>query len=484
MLNICGPGLFSKDIKLSDAAKEIYVLLFAMLQQLVKVSSCKIKPNGMSTELSPKDTASKLLSLELLLHLLEYWSDEQEAVGGMAMTNDYEEIVSIQTLAFAVRRTVVPCLLWNTRPGLENPQIFRRVIRIVSELWCSPVYRKHCKVELGILFEHFAVRMLELGPQCIPANRVELHPGTSVLFLSQQIELIGEIKNWFMNDPKDVIEMYLNYDTDISSEVLGPKELLHGTRWQIYQRICSGLSNIAEQCEELIGDQIRQNQTMILTGSSKSKIAKSEEISLEEGKIDNSDRAATREAARALRKISLECIAQIAKALAISSGASTGSAFASLITSWDPDEVQISFEHSLSECSSQISESTSSRRSKSEGEDGILNFWRGAIAKDKKDRSNACKPSPKESFETSFEIAKQKNLKKAIEYLIACNALTSSPRDIANFISFHKEHFDPSDLGIYLSEGGLGGVESEHWAQIRRHFIRAISFNGMSLVEG
>jgi Guanine nucleotide exchange factor in Golgi transport N-terminal/Sec7 domain len=490
MIYACGSGLFAKDRNLTEAGKEMFILLFAMLQQLVKVSSGKLRPSIEDTDLLPKDVASKLLSLELLLHFLEFWSDEQEAIRSMPNVNERNALESINILMFAVRRTVTPCLLWNTRAGLENPQVFRRVIRIISELWCSPFYRKHCKVELGILIEHFGLKILELGPQCLLKSSDErgIHS-----LLSQQIELIGEIKNWLSSDPKDVIEMYLNYDTDITEETTGQLHFLPGTSWQIFQRMCAGLSGIAERCGELIGNQILQNQSIILSLADKYNVAKSHLLSSrDEAKRDATDKAEMREAARVLRKASLEAIAQIVKNLAISAGAGAGNQLMNLMLSWSPPDFPISYEnmplHSAPTNARQQDDNKSkpNRPSAStiEGGDGVVKFWRTVIGKDQARRYAGSIPSTSESLETAFGIIKQKSLKKAVEYLIACNILTPAPRDVANFLRIHKDRIDPAALGQYLGENGTGGAESEYWNSIRYLFVRAISFIGMNVDKG
>ena len=106
------------------------------------------------------------------------------------------------------------------------------------------------------------------------------------------------------------------------------------------------------------------------------------------------------------------------------------------------------------------------------------------MVEDQKQRSAASTPSTDESFETAFEIANRKSIKKAVEFLIACNALTPSPRDIANFLRINKERLDPTDLGDYLSGSGTGGAESEYWNSIRYLFVRSNSFIGMNVEEG
>lgn len=482
MIYECGNGLFGNDKNLTDVGKQMLILLFAMLQQLVKVSTGKLRPPSDDAELLPKDIASKLLSLELLLHFLEFWSDEREALKSISSSGEIETLKSINTLMYTVRRTVVPCLLWNTRPGLENPQIYRRVIRLVSELWCSPVYRKHCKVELGVLMEHFALKILELGPQC--QYTIIGERGMKSL-LSQQIELIGEIKNWLSSDPKDVIEMYLNYDTDITEEVTGQFHFLPGTRWQIFQRLCAGLSSIAERCGEMIGNQILQNQSIILSLTDKSQ----HQSSRDEAKRDAIEKADLREAARVLRKASLDAISQIVKSLAISAGAASGIDLMNLLMSWSPTEFPISYESMLLKKSATPSSSKPIKQhqlhlSSSDGDDGVIKFWRSTIGIEQAKRFARSIPNHSESLETAFAIIEQKSLKKSIEYLIACNVLTPAPRDIANFLRIHKDRIDPVSLGQYLGENGTGGSESEYWNSIRYLFVRAISFIGMNVEEG
>jgi len=479
MVHACGSGLFEKDTQLGEAGKDIYVMIFAMLQQFVKVSSGHLRAAPGKDSLLPKDLASKLLALELLLHFLEFWSDEQEAVGSVTKVEGAEAIRSIETLAFIVRRTVVPCLLENTKSVLSNPQIFRRVIRIVSELWCSPIYRSHCKVELGILIEHFGLRILELGPQC-------KHLQDKQCLLPQQVELLAEIKNWFSNDPKDVIELYLNYDTDIASELTGSIQLIPGTRWQLFQRLCAGLSNIAEQCGELIGDQIRQNQSLILT-QEPSGAEGGESRVRDETKKSDAENTVMREAARVLRRSSLEAMSQIIKSLAISAGAALGKDFTDLLLSWAPVETPIAYEKSRALLSNELSISQTSDGADSadpghEIKNGVLDFWRKVVAEEQKQRFTA--PSTVESLDVAFEIGRQKSLKKSVEYLIACNTLTPAPRDIANFLRIHKDRLDPSGLGLYLSESGSSGAELEYWNLIRYLFVRPMSFIGMNVEEG
>jgi len=84
----------------------------------------------------------------------------------------------------------------------------------------------------------------------------------------------------------------------------------------------------------------------------------------------------------------------------------------------------------------------------------------------------------------AFDIMRTKSLKRAVEYLIACNILTPSPRDVASFLRLHQSKIDPSALGEYLGEGGIDGRDVEYWNLIRFNYVRAISFVGMNVEQG
>jgi hypothetical protein len=84
----------------------------------------------------------------------------------------------------------------------------------------------------------------------------------------------------------------------------------------------------------------------------------------------------------------------------------------------------------------------------------------------------------------AFEIARTKSLKKAVDFLIACDFLTPSPRDVAAFLRLHRTQLDPSSLGVLLAEVGSGGGDIEYWNQIRFNYFRSISFVGMNVEQG
>jgi hypothetical protein len=427
MITTCAPGLFRSD------TDSIHAVVFSVLANFVKVALGKVRTDRHL--LHSRDMASKLLSLELLLYFLEMYADEQEALENQ---KNFE-------LVFSIRRMVVPCLLTNTRSALEDPQVYLRIFRILSELWLSPLYRQQCKVEIGILMEHFVLHVLQMKPQTIASSRLDLWNDTAnTSLLSQQVLALREVKLWFA-DPKDVIEFFLNYDTDICRN--GPVQLIPGTRWKLFQRLCTNLTHMAELCGEKIGREIQESRDL-------------QHKTLEHG-----------EAIRLLRTKSLETISQIVKSLAIAAAAScaTTHKFSRLLVSWTPGEPPFAL--------------SPSKPSKTGGDKQILGFWREAIAAEQQDRLSNVAPSQQETRQIALDIAKQKSLKKAIDYLIACNSLSPSPRDIANFLRIHKDELDPISLGEYLSETGVG-AETEWWKSIRHLYVRAISFVGMQVEEG
>lgn len=124
------------------------------------------------------------------------------------------------------------------------------------------------------------------------------------------------------------------------------------------------------------------------------------------------------------------------------------------------------------------------------GHGAVLNYWRNQAASRKKVKPHVYTFDHETGLlnsvtrETAFEIAKRKSIKKAVEYLVACNALSPSPRDIASFLRIHKDKLDQSALGSYLGEGGTDRQEIEYWNLIRFSYVRAISFDGMKVEDG
>jgi Sec7 domain len=183
--------------------------------------------------------------------------------------------------------------------------------------------------------------------------------------------------------------------------------------------------------------------------------------------------------------LSIQCLARTA-------AAATGNQFHALVSSWaDPNDPSDAFDDGpISRVASNDSEAKvgeSQRRLAGPG--GVLGFWQKEIASQHKPMSFTYSfetPSGLLSSvtrETAFQIAKKKSVKKAVEYLIACNALTPSPRDIASFLRVHKDMLDQGALGYYLGETGIDGHEVDYWNMIRFSYVRAISFDGMKVED-
>eukprot|EP00977_Amphora_coffeiformis_P013095 scaffold3361_cov166-Amphora_coffeaeformis.AAC.6 len=466
MVNACGVGLFGRDPKLTEAGRDIYTMTFALMANLTKIAYGKSRPSTTLQEALPRDTASKMLSLELLLHFLEYWSDQQEAVCLMGVSDpSSSKSHSNETLAFIVRRMIAPCLLSNTKVGLENSAVFSRLVRIVFELWKSPIYRQHCKAELGVLIEQFVVRLLHLGPQLLRSDKVDVFSdkaGQSLHF--QQLTLLRELKRVFVVEPKQAVELFINYDSDFVFQDTGTVQLLPGSQWKLFQKMTSALSSIAEQCGEVIGRQIEEHRSMI---DSRNEAVSSPKNDASDS--SSSNKASIRESARLLRTASLEALSQIVRAVALSAGASVGPEFSGLFASWSTVDAPVvhddTFDSNRNELSIYV-ETPPPSPSK----------FRALGSSSRKSKEKA--------IDTAADIAGRKTLKKAVEYLIACNVLPPTPRDIATFLRIHKERFDPAALGLYLGESGIGGSEGEYWNAIRVAFVRPISFVGMNVVQG
>lgn len=463
MVNACGIGLFGPDSKLKESGRDIYTMTFALLANLTKIAFGKSRSSTTIQEALPRDTASKMLSLELLLHFLEYWSDQQEAVSLTGVSDpSSSNSYSNETLAFIVRRMIAPCLLSNTKVGLENSAVFCRLVRIIFELWKSPIYRRHCKAELGVLIEHFVVRLLQLGPQLLRYDKMDLFSDKAAQSLHfQQLHLLQELKRVFVIEPNQAVELFLNFDSDFAFQDTGTVQLLPGSQWKLFQKMTAALSSIAEQCGEVIGRQIQEHRSMI--------DSRDQTTSLPRSGFENSsssNKASIRESARSLRTASLEALSQILRAVALSAGASVGPEFSGLFASWSTVDAPVIHDHKLEN-----------------GNDEVLTNVETAPSEFRAHESTSQKSKDK-AIDIAVDIAGRKTLKKAIEYLTACNVLPPTPRDIATFLRVHKERFDPAALGMYLGESGIGGAESEYWNAIRISFVRPISFVGMNVVQG
>jgi hypothetical protein len=132
------------------------------------------------------------------------------------------------------------------------------------------------KMEIGVVINHFALRILRLGPQIFSpgimgalenskvsnSSAAPLSPKnqSKVPLLSQQIDLLFEIRRWFNSNSSDAVDFFLNFDTDTSSQDSVMSQVLPGTQWRLCQHLCGAICTIAEQSGDLLCKQIRASR--------------------------------------------------------------------------------------------------------------------------------------------------------------------------------------------------------------------------------
>ena len=139
MINSCGTGLFQGTLSTPIAA-HANIISFAILTSFVKISSGKVRIMSNSSEPVPRDVASKLLSLELLLVFILTWHDsihgkqdeDNASVQSSSIVPALDGSNSTSTMVYVMRRLIIPTLLSNTSAALENSRVFRRLLRIIS----------------------------------------------------------------------------------------------------------------------------------------------------------------------------------------------------------------------------------------------------------------------------------------------------------------------------------------------------------------
>lgn len=606
MITSCGIGLFGQDATIVPAAKDYYVTSFAILSSVVKITSGKVRKLAQSSEFVPRDIASKLLSLELMHHFLHQWGKTckyNNALEKMATKEgrQIEDSSSLSTMAYTVRRLIIPCLLSNTRSGLDDIKVFRRMMKIVTMLWCNRILRRHIKIEIGVLIEHFVLKFLRLGPQVLPPKRLSKTRSSAlndmtVSLLPQQVCIVTEMKSWFISEPRDILELYMNFDQVDAQSSKAHFSLLPSTHWKITQQMCGALCTLAEQCTDIVSDQIRLTRIDLAEVDSQSAGVNP---TLQHTEEDLREMTLVREGARYLQEKCFDTIAQIVRSLMLCAAASSGANYNLLSKLREKQEKDLARKQAAENImkakqdgddddSSRESENSMTVKSIStignivggimskkkdttqtndvmkipesprhprqvpeltlgdDDGDGIVEYWQTSIAAERRKNTQ---PSPQETqkkpprglrmsrkvppstptrtptsirgnspitsksprrddtsvvsfaddsirgdphlsekleetLDTAFEIMQTKSLKKALDFLIACNILTPSPRDIASFLRSYQARIDTSMLGDYLGEGGKDGDEVEHYNLIRFHYTCAISFVGMNVEQG
>lgn len=616
MMNACGAGLFGSDDGTIKAAKAFFITSFSILSSIVKVTSGKVRKLAQSREFVPRDVASKLLSLELLHHFIHQWGKAckyNNALQSKATKEGFKlkDSLSMASMAYTIRRLIIPCLLSNTRAGLDDIKTFRRMMKIVTELWCNHLLRRYLKIEIGVLIEHFILKILRLGPQVLPPKRLSKTQSSIlndmvVSLLPQQVCIVTELKTWFLSEPRDVLELYMNFDQVDAQTRMTNFSLLPSSHWKITQQMCGALCILAEQCTDIVSDQIRLTRIDLAEVDSQSAGANP---SLHHTEDDLREMTLIREGARHLQEKCFDTIGQIVRSLMLCAAASSGANFnllRKLREKQEQDnatklaqmnEARMKVDNNADDDSSRGSDDNMTVKSVSTignivggilnkkrdgsstgdiltvpesprqlrqvpqltiGDDngeGIVEYWQTSIAAERrkkvlpsprdsqegiygqrkpprKSRSNTRSLPPstpprlspgeattgvspvtaltprrddmsvisfaeesaradphlnqkfEETLQTAVDIMQTKSLKKALDYLIACNFLTPSPRDIASFLRLYQTRIDTSVLGDYLGEGGTDGDEVERYNLIRFHYTSAISFVGMNVEQG
>jgi len=131
-----------------DKTSPRLVTAFSLICLLVKTGNGSVRTLASTGQPVARDLCSKLLALELLLHLLKV---------------SPPRVKNSSLFAYTLRRILVHSLLQNLPSGLDDARVFRRLLGVVTGLWTQ--FRRYLKVEIVVLVEYFMLRILRLGPQ-------------------------------------------------------------------------------------------------------------------------------------------------------------------------------------------------------------------------------------------------------------------------------------------------------------------------------
>jgi hypothetical protein len=498
MKNTCGrQGLFQTDTVLKDETLDQYSLCFALLAHVVKVACAPIRRRG--RQVAPRDIASKLMSLELLHFFLREWDFALDCL----FTRD-ESSEALTTFLFTIRRLVVPCLLsHNTQDALHDPRVFQRILNIVGTLVTSSLYKKHIKMELRILVDHFILKVLKLGPQIIL-----IHNEGQVLF-HQQLQVMVQLQSWLSSSL--VFEWFINFEEC-------EEECNNYSSTKVVQELVSTLCYIiAEQCGTFLtrldtSSKTNRNDRMTLARTSASRLQQAAMVALTtmlqclaraacashkqyETVLDKLD-ATLDSSPISFEKEGDSIEDELVAASSFGSVSSTGSETenvenvpnkANMLPSGSKNTSAIRYWKSRIE----INTDSKQQQHPLTGSESVANPIGVESVKSTEGTtsssgslSTTTRSTQKEKHLNVFlNIANNNNLSKAIEYLLGCNILSPNPRGIASFLRIHRTELKPTVLGTYLGQGG-GGDEIEFYNLIRFNFIRAISFVGMTVEQG
>lgn len=467
-----GEGIFGQYSKSNRGS----ILSFAILACVVKICSGKVR---LISNLKPvhRDVASKLLSFELLLHFLKMWFVARDDMSNNEGLTRMPRRQQHDTMIYAIRRIVIPILLSNTSAAIEDYRVYRRVLRIVTHLWCNPHYRNQMRIDLAVLIEHFVLKVLSLGPQ---VNGSTDENGSLPSILHHQLDVLDELKICFSSNPDDTLYLYMCYDTD---------GMLPPTYCRIMNKLIEASCTLAEQCGVIISNHGRFTSINGENGSSRRP--------LQVPRVNGSSSSNIRESAQALRQKSFDVITAIAKSMLDCAFISPHAGLTASVTNQNDDEDGLRLTPRLSLVPSFTDEN-------------IIDYWKTSIEKRRAPLqslsmtlcSQIKTPLPlriphsesgdfhqsqmqrkEETFQVAFDMIATKGMKKGVDFLIASRLLTPSPRHIATFLRVHMSSIDSGLLGEYLGEGGVDGADTDFFNLVRFNFVRATSFVSMSIEQ-
>ena len=504
MIYSIGAGLFSFGEDMPSSCRGYIhsnTISFAIFASVVKICSGKVRMIFRNTEPVPRDVASKLLSFELLSHFINMWHSTVP-VEGVVLSGNTEPTTPIPTMIYVIRRLVPPLLLSNTSSAIEDCRVYRRVVRIITQLWCNDFYRREMRLELAVLIEHYILKVLCIGPQLTSnegsGGTDSKAPGDMPSLCQQQLDVLQDIKVWFSNNR--AVALYVNYDNqgDDMNMLLPPAYL------KLVNKLTQALSTLAEQCGAIISE---HGQFASITNSDHVSPQRCANSLRDDGN-------SSREGAQLLRRKAFDALTAIAKSImdcAAIENKQQGNQH--LVTEVSEIDMNESLERGISRgigLSPQISP-VRVRASKSYEDENIIDYWKTvfkrkaplqqpllrassfdlespvslsikqSMGEDDATKQSQRQTNKQESFDVAFELIATKGLKKGIDYLIARRLLSPSPKHISAFLRIHQASMDSCTIGEYLGEGGVDGSDADFFNLIRFYYTRSTSFVGMTI---
>jgi len=182
-----------------------HINLFVMLCVLCKASVAPLRRTS-TGEIVARDLAGKLLGLEVLRDLLKGAGEH------FCKSNVFGYLVR-RLLSMVVFQNAVNCM-WDIR-------VLQAVLGIVSTLWQR--FRRHMRLELAVIADSLMLQVLRSNPE------------SCVVSPDHQINVLKEMVSWFENTPETLVEIFLNFDMDLSAR-----------SWSIFENLCAALSTLAE----------------------------------------------------------------------------------------------------------------------------------------------------------------------------------------------------------------------------------------------